>query len=184
MQADVPEDQPVPQRSDATPRRAVVVMGVSGCGKSSVGQGVATALGLDFIDGDDLHASASVAKMRAGTPLTDDDRRPWLQRIGLALANAEAHPKGLVVACSALKLAYRDGIRAAAPKVRFVFLDGDAQLIESRMRQRAGHYMPSSLLASQLQTLERPLPDEPGVITLSVAPPTLEVVALAVQALG
>ena len=123
-------------------RLAVVVMGVSGSGKSTVGAGIADALGLCFIDGDGLHSAENVARMQAGIALGDDDRWPWLDRIGARLADAAQWPRGVVVACSALKRVYRDRLRAAAPGVRFVFLDGPAALIESRMARRAGHYMP------------------------------------------
>jgi carbohydrate kinase (thermoresistant glucokinase family) len=158
-------------------------MGVSGSGKSTVGTGLATALGLHFIDGDALHSAQSVAKMQAGTPLQDDDRWPWLDRIGAALADANRWPRGVAVACSALKRADRDRIRLAAPGVRFVFLDGVEALIHSRMAGRLGHYMPSTLLASQLATLERPGDDEPDVQHLSVELPPAQLVARAVAAL-
>ncbi len=151
------------------PAPAIVVMGVSGCGKSSVAAGLAAALGADWIDGDDLHSAESVAKMRAGTPLSDADRWPWLDRIGARLAEATQGERGLVIACSALKRAYRDRLRAAAPGLRFVFLDGSAELIGERLARRAGHYMPAGLLASQLQTLERPGAEEGDVLRLDVA---------------
>lgn len=121
--------------------------------------------------------------MQSGVPLTDDDRWPWLDRIGAELADAVRSPAGVVVACSALKRAYRDRIRAAAPAVRFVFLDGPRKAIEARMAKRSGHYMPTSLLASQLATLERPGPDERDVISLSIEPPAADVVVDAVRAL-
>ena len=165
-------------------RLAVVVMGVSGSGKSTVGAGIARALGLDFVDGDGLHAPASVAKMQAGTPLVDEDRWPWLDRIGARLADADAAPGGLVIACSALKRAYRERIRAAAPDVRFVFLEGSAELIASRMQGRSGHYMPSSLLASQLATLERPGADEAHWLRFDVAEPVGAIVAKAAARLA
>jgi gluconokinase len=168
----------------ARPRRiAVVVMGVSGSGKSTVGAGIAAALGLHFIDGDELHSPASVARMRAGIALGDDDRWPWLDRIGACLADAVRWPEGVALACSALKRAYRDRIRAAAPGVRFVFLDGAAALIEGRMAGRTGHYMPSTLLASQLQTLEPPGADESDVVRLAIELPAAEIVARAAAAL-
>jgi gluconokinase len=171
--------------SSATKRRrlAVVVMGVSGSGKSTVGAGIAQALGLHFIDGDGLHSPASVAKMQAGIPLQDDDRWPWLGRIGAALADASRWSHGVVVACSALKRAYRDRIRAAAPGVRFVFLDGTEPVIHARMAGRSGHYMPSTLLASQLRTLERPGSDEADVQCLSVDRAASEIVEEAVATL-
>jgi carbohydrate kinase (thermoresistant glucokinase family) len=148
----------------------VVVMGVSGCGKSSIGQGLAQALGLGFIEGDRLHPPANVAKMAAGTPLNDDDRAGWLAAIGARLAQAHAERQGLVVACSALKRRYRDGLRSACPGLRFLHLHGAADLLRQRMRARTGHYMPPSLLDSQLATLEPPAPDEHAV-TLDIAPP-------------
>ena len=166
------EESPLPSQR----RLAVVVMGVSGSGKSTVGAGIAGALGLHFIDGDDLHSPASVAKMHAGTPLKDDDRWPWLDRIGTCLADAVRWPRGVVIACSALKRSYREQIRRAAPVVHFVFLDGPAALIESRMDRRAGHYMPRTLLASQVQTLEPPGDDEADVLRMSIELPAAEIV--------
>ena len=151
------------------PAPAIVVMGVSGCGKSSVAAGLAAALGADWIDGDDLHSAESVAKMRAGIPLTDADRWPWLDRIGARLAQARHGERGMVIACSALRRAYRDRLRAAAPGLHFVFLDGSAELIGERLARRAGHYMPAGLLESQLRTLEPPGDDEPDVLRLDVA---------------
>jgi gluconokinase len=164
-------------------RIALVVMGVSGCGKSAVADSVAKRLGLLAVDGDDLHAPASVAKMRAGQPLTDEDRWPWLDRVGATLGDAVASPAGTVVACSALRRAYRDRLRAACPGLRFVFLDGDAAIIASRMAARRDHYMPPSLLASQLQTLERPGSDESDVIRLDLAEPLSTIVDQACAAL-
>ena len=164
-------------------RLALVVMGVSGSGKSTVAAGIAAALGLAFVDGDGLHSPESVARMQAGTPLTDADRWPWLGRIAARLADADATPAGLVIACSALRRAYRDRIRAGAPGVRFVFLDGSAELIRTRMATRSGHYMPESLLASQLATLEPPGEGEPDVHRVEIARPAAEVVADAVRAL-
>ena len=167
----------------AEERIALVVMGVSGSGKSTVAAGVAAALGLGFIDGDSLHPPASVARMQAGTPLTDADRWPWLERIAARLAGEREWPDGLVIACSALRRAYRDRIRAGAPGVRFVFLDGPAELIRARMAGRSGHYMPESLLASQLQTLEPPGADEVDVQRLDIGLPAEAVIEAAVRAL-
>ena len=158
-------------------------MGVSGSGKSTVGAGIADALGLDFVDGDGLHAPESVARMAAGQALRDEDRWPWLERIGTRLADASAGPRGLVVACSALKRIYRDRIRAAAPGVRFVFLDGPSELIVARMAGRSGHYMPPALLASQLQTLEPPGADETDALRFDIALPAPEIVRRAAFAL-
>jgi len=150
--------------------RPVVVMGVSGSGKTTVGAALADALGLRFVDGDALHPAANVAKMAAGIPLDDADRAPWLDAIGAVLA---AGP--VVVACSALKRAYRDRLRAAAPGLQLVFLDGDPALLASRMTARPGHFMPASLLDSQLATLERPEPDE-HALTADIARPAGEIV--------
>lgn len=151
-------------------------MGVSGSGKSTIATPLASALGLHFIDGDSLHSPASVAKMRSAIPLDDDDRWPWLDRIGACLADAQRWPQGVVVACSALKRAYRDRLRAAVPGLRFVFLDGSEALIESRLAQRHGHYMPDSLLASQLRTLEPPGADETDVLNVAIDRPVEEIV--------
>ena len=164
-------------------RLAVVVMGVSGSGKSTVAAGIADALGLHFIDGDGLHPAANVARMQAGTPLRDEDRWPWLDRIGACLADTAQWPQGVAIACSALKRIYRDRIRAAAPGVRFVFLNGPAELIGARMAGRVGHYMPAALLESQLKTLEPPGVDEFDAMRIDIELPVDEVIAIAVGAL-
>ncbi len=162
---------------------AVVIMGVSGSGKSAVADALAQRLGMRAIDGDDLHAAEAVAKMRAGVALTDSDRWPWLDRVGAALADRLVAPGGTVVACSALRRAYRDRLRAACPGVQFVFLDGDEGLIAMRLGGRQGHYMPPALLSSQLQTLERPGADERDVWHADIAQPLAELVAQACSAL-
>jgi gluconokinase len=161
----------------------IVVMGVSGCGKSTVSQAVAQRMGLDVVDGDDLHLPESVAKMRAGIALQDDDRWPWLDRIGDYLADSPDGAPGRVVACSALRRAYRDRIRSHAGEVCFLFLQGDYALIAQRMHQRVGHYMQAGLLDSQFQTLETPGPDETDVITLAIDMPMAALVDQAVSAL-
>jgi gluconokinase len=165
-------------------RLAVVVMGVSGSGKSTVGSGIADALGLHFVDGDGLHSPESIAKMQIGTPLQDEDRWPWLDRISASLADVAQSPQGVVIACSALRRVYRDRIRAAAPGVRFVFLDGSKALISARMSGRSGHYMPSALLDSQLRTLEPPGADEADVQRMDVERPAHEIVERAARALA
>jgi gluconokinase len=136
---------------------AAVVMGVTGCGKTSVGEILAAQLGVAFIEGDRLHPTANVEKMSAGLALTDDDRWPWLALVGEALRGTRAR----IASCSALKRAYRERITAAAGRpVAFIFLDGRRDILEQRLAARKGHFMPPSLLASQLATLERPAADE------------------------
>lgn len=130
-------------------------MGVSGSGKTTVGEALAARLGVRFADADALHPRANVDKMAAGIPLTDDDRWPWLDLVGAELAGGD-----VVVACSALRRAYRDRLRRAAPGLRLVFLHGSPALLAERMGHRPGHFMPTSLLDSQLATLEPPAPDE------------------------
>jgi carbohydrate kinase (thermoresistant glucokinase family) len=159
----------------------LIVMGVSGCGKSTMASALGERLGLDMVDGDDLHLPESVAKMRSGIALQDADRWPWLDRIGHYLAQAQE--PGRVVACSALKRVYRDRIREQAGDVCFVFLDGDFELIEQRMRQRVGHYMQPGLLDSQFRTLEKPQADERDVIRLPITEPVQDMVAQALNAL-
>lgn len=146
-------------------RLPLVVMGVSGAGKTFVGEAIARATGLPFFDGDDLHSPEARAKMTAGIALNDADRAPWLGRIGALLADAAAHPDGAIVACSALRRAYRDRLRAAAgPSLRFLFLKGDKALMRARVAGRKNHYMPASLIDSQFATLESP-EGEPDVVT-------------------
>jgi gluconokinase len=159
----------------------LIVMGVSGCGKSTMAAALSERLGLDMVDGDDLHLPESVAKMRAGVALQDDDRWPWLDRIGDYLS--QPHAQGRVVACSALKRVYRDRIREQAGDVCFVFLDGDFDLIQKRMHQRVGHYMQPGLLDSQFRTLEKPQADEPDVIRLPITEPVQDMVEQVLNAL-
>jgi gluconokinase len=148
----------------------IVIMGVSGCGKSSVGEALATRLAIPYRDGDDLHPPANVAKMRTGIPLTDDDRWPWLDLVAGTLRDAAP----VIVGCSALRRAYRDRIReGAGGPVRFVHLAGDRDLIAARMATRTGHYMPLSLLDSQIATLEPPGPDEAITVDIDAALPAL-----------
>jgi gluconokinase len=137
-----------------------VVMGVAGAGKSLIGSALARALGVDFVEGDAYHPPENVARMAAGIPLTDDDRLGWLRALATRLGEAAAASEGLVMACSALKRSYRDLLRARDPDVRFILLHGPEALLAKRMAGRHGHYMPASLLDSQLATLEIPTPDE------------------------
>jgi gluconokinase len=140
-----------------------VVMGVCGSGKSSVGALLAAALGVRFLEGDDFHPPANVQKMRAGIPLTDEDRAGWLDRLAAEIGAAAAAGEGLVLSCSALKRRYRDRLRAADPGLRFAHMAGERDLIAQRMLARAGHYMPLSLLESQLAILEPLQADEAGM---------------------
>ena len=148
----------------------VVIMGVSGCGKSSVGEGLAARLGIPYRDGDDLHPPANVEKMRAGIPLTDDDRWPWLDRVAGVLATEAP----LIVGCSALRRAYRDRLRTGAGgPVQFVHLTGSRDLIAARMATRTGHYMPLTLLDSQFAALEPPGPEEAFTLDIDQPLPAL-----------
>lgn len=140
----------------------VVVMGVTGSGKSTVGAALAERLGVPFADADDFHSPANVAKMRSGVPLTDEDRRPWLLAIGAWLAEHAAD--GAVVTCSALKRVYRDTLREAAPAVTFLHLYGDKATVRTRVGSRPGHFMPESLVDSQFADLEPLGTDERGVV--------------------
>jgi gluconokinase len=139
----------------------VVVMGVSGSGKSTVGAALAQRLRVPYADADDLHPPENIAKMSAGQPLDDRDRYPWLETAGEWLAG---HADGGVMSCSALKRKYRDQLRHHAPDVRFLLLEGSREVIERRQATRWGHFMPASLLASQFATLEPLQPDEDGVV--------------------
>lgn len=155
----------------------VIVMGVSGSGKSTIGVLIADALGVGFIDGDSLHSASNIAKMAAGTPLSDDDRWPWLAKVGQTLAEADS--TGLVVACSALKRSYRVAILREAPTVVFLHLTGSRRVLASRLEDRSDHFMPTTLLDSQLATLEPLQADEPG-IEIEINSLVSEIVARAV----
>jgi carbohydrate kinase (thermoresistant glucokinase family) len=155
----------------------ILLMGVAGCGKTTVGHRLAAALGVPFVDADDLHPALNVRKMRAGTPLTDADRAPWLEAVGREIADAAAGPRGLVVACSALKRCYRDRLRWAAPALRLVWLTGPSPLMRDRLNARTGHFMPPALLDSQLETLEPPTPDERPIVA-DIAQSPADIVAV------
>jgi gluconokinase len=152
---------------------ALVFMGVAGCGKSSVGQAVSDALHLPLIEGDTFHPEANREKMRAGIPLTDADRAGWLEELGRQIA---AKPDGVLLACSALKRAYRDVLRRHRPDVRFVFLDLDRDAALKRVSERPGHFFSPTLIDSQFATLERP-DGEPGVLVVSALAPVDRLVA-------
>ena len=168
--------------NDAKNGTALVVMGVSGSGKTTVAELLAKKLGWPFMEGDRLHPPANVEKMRQGIPLTDADRAPWLDRIGEELKSWAAAGKSGVLTCSALKRAYRDRIRSARPDVRFVYVKGLETLIEARVAARHHEYMPASLLRSQFDTLEEPTPDEQAV-TVDASGSADEEVAAVIAAL-
>ena len=144
----------------ATP--LVVVMGISGVGKSAVGHELADRFGVDYEDGDAFHSEANIAKMSAGTPLTDEDRWPWLRAVAAAIGEHEAAGRSMVITCSALKHEYRDLLREGHESVWFAHVDTREEVLVERLRKRTGHYMPGSLLESQLATLEPLTDDEPG----------------------
>jgi len=150
----------------------VIVMGVAGSGKSTIGQLLADRLGWPFYDGDDLHPAANVEKMRAGIPLTDEDRSGWLSALADVIAEHLRQNQSAVIACSALRQNYRDKLHVD-DNVRFVYLRGSYNLIEARLRQRTGHYMPPDLLVSQFATLEEPQ----DALTFDVSQPPEQIVA-------
>ena len=141
---------------------SIVVMGVSGSGKTSVAVELARRLGWDYIEGDDLHPEANVGKMRAGVALDDEDRWPWLREVAAVIGERERAGTSFLVTCSALKRSYRDLLRDGHPSVWFAHVDPSEEALTERLRGRTGHYMPPSLLGSQLATLEPLAPDEPG----------------------
>jgi gluconokinase len=159
----------------------IVVMGVSGSGKTTVGEQLADRLGWEFADADQFHSAANVAKMHAGTPLTDADRATWLRAIATWIEDHVAAGKDGVVTCSALKRSYRDRLRR--PEVQFVYLEGDRRLIAARMAERRGHFFPAALLDSQFRDLEPPGPDE-RAWTVSIAGTAEETVEKIMDRLG
>ncbi|MCB1501124.1 MAG: gluconokinase [Bauldia sp.] len=154
-------------------------MGVSGSGKTTVGEALAERFGLPLLEGDQFHPKANIDKMSSGTPLTDADRWPWLDAIAAAMRDA---PEGVIVTCSSLRRIYRDRLRAGAGRpVLFVYLNGSRETLAARLGARKGHFMPPSLLDSQLATLEPPGPDEPGIVPVSLEPPVEVVVKSAID---
>jgi gluconokinase len=149
----------------------IVVMGVSGCGKSTVAGELVARTGWAFAEGDSFHPAANVAKMRAGIPLTDADRWPWLEALAAWIGEQEVAGRNAVVTCSALRRAYRDLLRRDHPSVWFAHISASHQVLAERLDHRAGHYMPASLLDSQLATLEPLEPDEPGTVVAAMATP-------------
>ncbi len=161
----------------------IVVMGVAGSGKTTIASGLAEKLGVPFVEGDSLHPTANVKKMASGTPLTDDDRWPWLEAIGERMEVERVTGHGVVVSCSALRHVYRDCLRKKVNgKVHFILLDGSRALITDRMKQRKGHFMPPALMDSQFATLEKPTPDEHAVI-LDISRPIHVLLAEAMRSL-
>ena len=147
--------------------RSVVVMGVSGCGKSTVGRKLAQQMSAEFLEGDDVHSQQNVARMAAGIALTDEDRQGWLEALAVRLTLAKVQGRSLVISCSALKRSYRNILREGEQNLLLVYLKGDYDLLADRMARRASHYMPSSLLDSQFAALEPPGADE-NALTLDV----------------
>ncbi|MCV9878647.1 gluconokinase [Brenneria izbisi] len=163
--------------------QSIIIMGVSGCGKSSVGAAIAHALGAKFIDGDDLHPRANIQKMASGHPLDDNDRAPWLERLSdAAYSLRHKNEVGLIV-CSALKRRYRDRLREDNPEMLFLYMKGSFDVIMERLKARAGHFMPTDLLKSQFEALEEPAADEVDVVPIDISGSFDEVVAQGVSAL-
>lgn len=161
----------------------VVIMGVAGSGKTTLALELTRRLGWPYAEADDFHPPANVAKMAAGVPLTDEDRWPWLEAIRDWLTVQARAGRSTVVTCSALRLAYRDVLREAEGRVRFVHLTADPALLSARLARRSGHFMPATLLASQLATLETLVPGEDGVVIVVDVPPD-DVADRAVELLG
>jgi gluconokinase len=171
------------QSVPARPAPAIVVMGVAGCGKSAVGEALATALGAVFIEGDRLHPPENVARMARGEPLTDALRAGWLDAIGQRIAAVAAGGQGVIAACSALKRGYRDRLRGFRPDIVFLYLEIDPAMAKQRVGSRHGHFMPASLVESQFATLEAPAADE-RALTLDATRAVPDIVATAAGLLG
>lgn len=183
----MPESDATTTRRGGAPGDAdcdvVIVMGVSGTGKTTVAKGISTVMGWEFAEGDAFHSEANVVKMASGHALTDEDRWPWLETIGDWISTKERGDESAVVTCSALRRVYRDLLRQGRPHVRFLHLTLDSDGIQDRLQHRAGHYMPPSLLPSQLASLEELGEDEPGV-AVSSAGSVAQVLDRALEALG
>lgn len=156
---------------------AIIIMGVSGCGKTSVGEGLSAQLGWPFYDGDDFHPQANIDKMAQGIPLNDDDRQPWLERLHALIVEHLDQGKSLIVASSALKEKYRQTLRGYRAGVRFVHLSGSFDLIHGRMQERSGHYMKAEMLRSQFADLELPQ----DALTVSIDQPVSRIVTAIIE---
>ena len=157
--------------------QCIILMGVSGTGKTTVGLALSQALGAKFIDGDDLHPRHNIVKMASGQPLEDSDRQPWLERIGDVIFSLGQKNESGVLVCSALKKRYRDQLRAGNPHLRFLWLTGDYDCILQRMKARVGHFMPEALLRSQFAALEAPDASEPDILPVDVSTDVSSIVA-------
>ena len=163
--------------------QCIILMGVSGTGKTTVGHAIAQQMGAKFIDGDDLHPRQNIVKMAASQPLDDNDRQPWLERIADVIFSLEQKNESGVLVCSALKKRYRDQLRKGSNKVRFLWLTGDYDCILTRMQQRKGHFMPEALLRSQFAALEAPDSSETDIVAIDIAPTVAQIVANALTLL-
>ncbi|CNL28301.1 gluconokinase [Yersinia aleksiciae] len=162
---------------------SIIVMGVSGSGKTTVGEAVARQINAKFIDGDDLHPRANIQKMGSGHPLNDEDRMPWLERLSDAAYSLNHKNETGIIVCSALKRRYRDRLREGNQGMVFVYLKGSFDVIMTRLKARSGHFMPTDLLKSQFEALEEPGADEPDVICVDIDEDIDEVVRRCVSAL-
>jgi len=162
----------------------IILMGVSGTGKTTVGQALSQAIGAKFIDGDDLHPRQNIVKMASGQPLEDSDRLPWLDRIGDVIFSLGQKNESGILVCSALKKRYRDQLRQGNPALRFIWLTGDYDCILQRMQQRKGHFMPEALLRSQFAALETPDESEPDIVAVDIAPDVAQIVGQALALLN
>lgn len=163
--------------------RSIIVMGVSGSGKTTVGEAVARRIHAKFIDGDDLHPRANIQKMGSGHPLNDEDRIPWLERLSDAAYSLHHKNESGIIVCSALKRRYRDRLREGNPEMAFLYLKGSFDVIMERLKARSGHFMPTDLLKSQFEALEEPGSEEPDVICVDIDADIDEVVQRCVLAL-
>lgn len=163
--------------------QCIILMGVSGTGKTTVGHAIAQQMGAKFIDGDDLHPRQNIVKMAASQPLDGNDRQPWLERISDVIFSLEQKNESGVLVCSALKKRYRDQLRKGSNKVRFLWLTGDYDCILARMQQRKGHFMPEALLRSQFAALEAPDSSETDIVAIDIAPTVAQIVANALTLL-